>query len=85
MKKVHIRSLKFHTIYSVSLAIVFFVVMMVVRDLMLGIALVLLLAYVVGNGIIHGKKNQLTRDGLFEYVLLSLIVVILILGVLFTH
>lgn len=85
MKKAHIRSFKFHTIYSVCLAIIFLVTLLLVRELMLAIALGLLLAYVIGNGIIHGTKSELTRDAVIEYVFLSVIVVVLLLGVFFTR
>ena len=85
MKKVHICSLKFHTIYSVGLALVFLVTLLVVRDLMFGLAFALLLAYVIGNGIIHGKKNEITRDGIIEYIIVSAIAGVLLLGILLTR
>lgn len=85
MKKNHIHTLKFHTIYSVILALILLITIFVVRDIMLGVASFILLAYVVGNGIIHGRKNEVTRDGILEYVIVSLIVVVIFLGVFFTH
>lgn len=85
MKKIHHRSLKFHTIFSVVLAAVFVVTMLIVRDLVLGIVLAFLLAYIIGNGIIHGKKNELNRDALLEYGIVSLIVIALLLGVFLTR
>lgn len=85
MKKVHLPSLKFHTIYSSILAIVFVITLIIVPDFMLGIALGILLAYVIGNGIIHGKKNELTRDAIVEYILLSVIIGLLVAGAIFTR
>ena len=80
MKKIHIRSLKFHTIYSIILALVFVVFILFIRDAALGIAMFILVLYVAGNGIIHTKKNVLTRDAIIEYIVVSAIVAIIIVG-----
>lgn len=85
MKKIHAPTLKFHTIYSVILAIIFLITIVVVRDITLSIAVLVLLAYIIGNGIIHGKKNELNRDSIFEYILVSVIVIVVFLGVFFTR
>jgi hypothetical protein len=85
MKKVHIPTLKFHTIYSLVLLAVFLVTIIIVRDLSLGLVGAVLVAYVIGNGIIHGQKNEITRDAILEYILVSLIVVVVFLGVFFTR
>lgn len=85
MKKVHSASFKFHLIYSTILAIIFLIMILLVRDIALGIVMLVLLAYVAGNGIIHGRKNELTRDTIIEYVIVSAIVAVIFLGVLFTR
>ena len=80
MRKQHHAKLKFHAIYSIAIATILVAVLVFVRDLTLGIATALLLAYVAGNGIIHTKHNILSRDTLVEYVLVSLVVIIVITG-----
>lgn len=85
MKKIHAPSLKFHTVYSAVLAIILLVTIVVVRDVTLSIAMFVLLAYVIGNGIIHGRKNELNRDSIFEYILVSAIVIVVFLGIFFTR
>jgi hypothetical protein len=80
MKKQHYQKLKFHTIYSVILSIVFLVVLLFVRDLSFGIAILFLCSYVFGNGIIHIKHNELSRDTIVEYVIVSLIAIVVTIG-----
>ena len=80
MKKIHFPSLKFHTIYSITLAIVFLIILLFVRDIALGVAMILLVIYVVGNGIIHTKKSELKRDTLLEYIIVAVIALIIIAG-----
>lgn len=80
MKKQHFRKLKFHTIFSVILSVAFLVVLLIVPDLSLGIAAVFLCAYIIGNGIIHVKNNELSRDTVLEYILVSAIVIVVIIG-----
>jgi len=80
MKKLHYQKLKFHTIYSVSLSVIFLGVLLFVRDLSFGIAVLFLCSYVFGNGIIHVKNNELSRDTIVEYVIVSLIATVVIIG-----
>lgn len=80
MKKNHYQALKLHAIYSLILAIIFAVIIILVPDLILGVTMVFLLAYVAGNGLIHSKSNQLERDTLVEYILLALIALIVVIG-----
>jgi len=83
MKKKHIASLKFHTLYSIILAVVFVLVVIFVRNIVFAAAAGFLLLYIIGNGIIHTKKNELTRDTLLEYILISAIVLVVIVGLIF--
>lgn len=85
MRKIHATSLKVHTIYSVSLATLFVVTSLLIRDIVLSLAMLALVAYVIGNGIIHGTKNTLTRDTIVEYILVSIIVVVLLLTAVLTR
>jgi hypothetical protein len=85
MKKIHYHSLRFHTMFTVTLAMVFVATALIVRDLLLGVVLAFLLAYIIGNGIIHGKTNELNRDAMLEYGIVSLIVIALLLGVFLTR
>lgn len=80
MKKKHHASLKFHTIYSIVISVIFLIVILLVRDITLGAAAVFLIFYVAGNGIIHSKNNELKRDTLVEYILLSIIALVIIIG-----
>ncbi|TAL14137.1 hypothetical protein EPN95_03985 [Patescibacteria group bacterium] len=83
MKKKHIASLKFHTLYSIILAAIFVLVVIFVRNIVFAAAAGFLLLYIIGNGIIHTKKNELTRDTLLEYILISAIVLVVIVGLIF--
>lgn len=80
MKKLHHPSLKFHTIYSLALSVILFAVLLYVRDITLGVAVLFLTLYIAGNGIIHAKHNELKRDTLVEYTLVAVIVLIVIIG-----
>lgn len=80
MKKKHHSSLKFHTIYSIILSVVFLAIILVRHDLTLGLTMVFLTLYIVGNGIIHTTKSELKRDTLVEYVLVSIIIMIMTIG-----
>lgn len=82
MRQAHHSSLKFHTIYSVSLAVVFIVAMLFLRDIALGLTMLFLLLYVAGNGIIHSRHNKITRDTILEYILVSLVALVLLLGII---
>jgi hypothetical protein len=79
----HIRTLKFHTIYTVALTVIFLVIALLAQEIILGVAMLFLLLYVAGNGIIHGRKNELTRDTLLEYIIISAIVIVMIIGAIF--
>ena len=80
MKKIHHKSLKFHTIYSVVLSVVFLLIIVLINQATLAATMIFLLLYIIGNGIIHTRKNELTRDAVIEYILVSIIVLIVILG-----
>jgi hypothetical protein len=80
MKKQHYRKFKFHTIFSIILSTTFLIVLLFVRDLSFGIAVIFLCAYVIGNGIIHVKNNELSRDTIIEYIIVSMIAAIVIIG-----
>lgn len=80
MKKIHLPSLKIHTIFSLVLAIVLLVVLVFVPSISLFAVAMFVVLYVSGNGIIHSKKNELKRDTLVEYVLVSIIVIVVVIG-----
>lgn len=82
MRKQQHRSLKLHTLFSIILAIVFVVVIAIVPEYSLFGAAGFLVMYVAGNGIIHYKKNRLSRDTLIEYVLVSLAALVVLIGAL---
>ena len=82
MKQSHHLTMKFHTIYSIVLAFIFVVMILVFKSIALSLALVLLFSYVAGNGLLHVKNNQLTRDIVIEYSLVSLVVFVILIDVL---
>lgn len=81
MKKQHRSSLKFNAIYSLILSVVFLLIILFAPEMTLGVAMVFLVLYIIGNGIVHTKNNELTRDTLFEYMIVAIIVFVIILGV----
>ncbi len=80
MKKSHYKTLKFNSIFSLSLALVFLIVIFLFPDIILGISMAFLVIYVAGNGLIHARSNKLERDTLIEYILLSVIALVIVVG-----
>lgn len=80
MKKKHYKTLKFHTIYSFVLAIIFLIIIIIVPDISLGLTMSFLILYVGGNGLIHAQNNELAHDTLVEYIVISIIAMIIIIG-----
>jgi hypothetical protein len=78
MKKIHLQSLKLHTIFNVIVWMLYLAVILICTDATLVVSVVFLLIYITGNGLIHSRKNQLSRDTLVEYVILSLIALIIL-------
>lgn len=62
------------------LALSFLSIVLVAKDVSLVVAMLFLVVYVVGNGIIHTKYNELKRDTLIEYGLVALVVTIVLIG-----
>ena len=81
MKKRHVRSLKFHTLYTIGLSVLFLGIILLAPEITLFAAVVFLLLYVGGNGIIHSRNNELSRDSLVEYIIVSLVALVVLLGV----
>ena len=79
MKKVHHETLKYHTIYSFILSAIFISIVLLNRDSALVVAIVFLIFYITGNGIIHTKHNELKRDTLIEYIIISVIALIILI------
>jgi hypothetical protein len=80
MRTRHHPTLKFHTFYTLALVAVFIAVLIFIPDIILAASIVLFVLYVGGNGIIHARKNQLTRDSIIEYILVSVMVAMLVAG-----
>lgn len=80
MKKQHHKTLKFHTIFTLILVLVCIVTVALKPDWILAVSCALLIAYVAGNGIIHSRKNELSRDSLFEYLIIAAIAGLIIVG-----
>jgi heme/copper-type cytochrome/quinol oxidase subunit 2 len=76
----HHKALKFHTAYNIVIWLIFFILVIMAHDITLTLSVLFTLFYIVGNGIIHANSNELSRDTLIEYFLVSVIVLILIIG-----
>jgi len=82
MKKAHYKALKFHTIYSLVLASLFVIIVLFRKDMTLSLALLFLVLYIAGNGMIHNRNNTLSKDAIIEYILVSLVVLVIIIEAL---
>jgi predicted permease len=80
VKKRHSRTLKFHTVFTVALTVVFAFVLLITKSLSLGVAMIFLALYVAGNGIIHVRRNELARDTIVEYILIGVIAALLLVS-----
>lgn len=77
------RQLRFHTIFSVCLSAIFLIILLINRDITLGVTMLFLAAYVIGNGIIHMRHKELTHDTILEYFIVSVIVLVLLVGLFY--
>ncbi len=80
MKKQHHKSLKLHTIFNLVTWSLYLLIILLNTNLTLIISTVFLLVYITGNGLIHSRHNQLTRDILIEYIILSVIALVILLN-----
>lgn len=80
MKKRHVPTLKFHTVYTIILATALLATLIFFPDVSLFATILFLVAYVAGNGIIHSRKNELSRDSIIEYLVVALVGVVVVLG-----
>lgn len=83
MRAIHFKTLKFHSLYSILLALVCIGVIIIFPSISLAIASAFLVLYVAGNGVIHARNGTLNRDSILEYVLLSIVALVLIVGAVF--
>jgi hypothetical protein len=83
VKKQHHIKLRLHVIFSVIVAAILLAVFVFAPDISFGAAIILLVAYTAGNGIIHTRHDVLSRDTLLEYTLISLVVLVVLVGVFF--
>ena len=83
MKKIHIPTLKLHTIFNAVVWVLYLTIIFIYTDATLIISTVFLLIYITGNGLIHSRKNQLSRDTLVEYIILSLIAFVILADAIF--
>lgn len=80
MKKHHLPTLKFHTIYTLILAGALLATLFFFPDVSLFATILFLIAYVAGNGIIHARKNEFSRDSLVEYLIVALVGAVVVIG-----
>ncbi len=75
--------IRFHTWFTIVLALVSLGIIFFVPDISLFVALIFLILYVAGNGLIHVKNKTFTRDILIEYGLVAAVVLIVVFGAAF--
>ena len=80
MKKQHQKTLKFHSYYNITLGIIFLTIILIKSDVTLMASMVFLFMYVIGNGIIHTRSNKLEKDSCLEYIILSIVVLVVIIS-----
>lgn len=78
MRRHHHKTLKFHLIYTIVISLICVVIVALKPDIYLAVSAGLLILYVGGNGIIHTRKNELSRDSLLEYVFVAVIALVLL-------
>lgn len=78
MKKIHQKTLKYHTVYNFILVLIFLAIVIIKKDALFVTAVIFLIFYITGNGIIHSKHNELKRDTLIEYIIVSAIAMIIL-------
>lgn len=82
MKKQQYKHSRFHAWYTLGLSLASIVVIVLAPSVSLFIALGFLLLYVAGNGLIHVRSKTLSRDIIFEYALVALVALFVLLGAL---
>lgn len=82
MRKLHHKSLKAHTIFNLIIWSLYLLIILINSSTALVVSIIFLLIYITGNGLIHSKKNQLSRDTLIEYIILSAIALIILANAL---
>lgn len=82
MRKVHHNSLKIHTVFNIIIWTLYSLILVFNSNATLIISVIFLLIYITGNGLIHSKKNQLSRDTLVEYIILSAIALVILVNAL---
>lgn len=74
--------IKPHGIFTLALAAVLILAIALVPEYSLFAASGFLVLYVSGNGIIHYKRGQLSRDTLIEYCLVAAAALVVLIGAL---
>lgn len=74
---------RFHTWFTVCLALISLALIFFVPNISLFVALIFLILYVAGNGLIHVQNKTFTRDIIIEYALVAAVVLIVVVGAAF--
>ena len=85
MRHHHHKTLKWHTVFTTLLSIAAVVLIFVLPNAALVIGVGFLVAYILGNGLIHYKKGTAHRDTYIEYAVLAAVAIVLLLGFLFSY
>lgn len=82
MKIIHRKTLWFHTLFSVLMCIGLTLLVLAKRDLSITILVLLLVAYILGNVVIHIKRDDFRREVLFEYSFIGIAIFVVLGGTL---
>lgn len=82
MKAIHRKTLWVHTLFSFSLCALIGVIIWLKGDLPTIILGAVIALYVIGNTVIHIKRDDFKQDTIVEYVLLAIAVFIVLASAL---
>lgn len=80
MKQKISKKLRIHQIFNIIISAIFIIAILINRDATLFTSVIFLVVSIVGNGIIHGRNDSLTRDTIIEYVIVAIIALVILLG-----
>jgi amino acid transporter len=78
MKMAHRKTMWFHTAFSGVLCIILIALILSQRNLPTLVVGGLIAVYLIGNAYLHVKRGDFRRDTLYEYILLTLAVFVVI-------
>lgn len=82
MKMIERSSMWHHTLFSLLLCAAMVALFIIRRDVSSLIIIGVVFCYVLGNTLLHVRRQDFQRETLYEYVLISAAVLIVLLGAL---